>query len=411
MSKKINCAQAYKVFHHFLDTIYFETYDDELGGFLGSAALYSATPGKCPQTMDAAIWYDWMNAVKIIVGDDSITYDFYVTIDQAYTTMHQYFVRYCEIGSGPSFEKIRDLTNKSIKQSQLTQWFSVRWMQSVDHVLQEDPFRKIGHFFTGESPLTHFASFAIMQTFLDTLCQRNDDPDLIQLVQNSRLENRDAYWLAIPDIIESKTWQIWQQAIGNALLQNHSQELNLLIAYKTMPLFLVNYFDNNQSEFIDMIITKFEVQDDTMPQLSFFWRSWASATVKLNGERIAIVNNLVSINKLVSQGTAYKIIQAWFAEYKNLLEADFIETIFSSTSEVQSIWQQAVASVKQKPRSYLLLDDEVTILETYHIMLKLLELCDKNVPEFAVDNTNKPTDFNIMLQWIRICEQVENEKN
>ena len=39
-------------------------------------------------------------------------------------------------------------------------------------------------------------------------------------------------------------------------------------------------------------------------------------------------------------------------------------------------------------------------------MTKLLELHGKAIQEFAVDENGKPVDFEILLDWVGICEQV-----
>ena len=131
-----------------------------------------------------------------------------------------------------------------------------------------------------------------------------------------------------------------------------------------------------------------------------------SALVKMNGKQTEIVHDLVSINKSISQNIALKIIKTWFQDNEDLLGVEFLECIFSDELTMHSKWQQVITSVKQKQRSYLLLDDEVTVLETYHIMLKILELHGKQFSEFEVDSIGKPVNFYIMLQWIRICEQI-----
>ena len=210
----------------------------------------------------------------------------------------------------------------------------------------------------------------------------------------------------MPDIIEPEILHIWQRSVKIAFEQEDNNILTALVAYKAIPTFLMSYFDNNQSVCIDTMITKFEVQDDKMPQISFYWRSWMSALVKMNGKQTEIVHDLVSINKSISQNIALKIIKTWFQDNEDLLGVEFLECIFSDELTMHSKWQQVITSVKQKQRSYLLLDDEVTVLETYHIMLKILELHGKQFSEFEVDSIGKPVNFYIMLQWIRICEQI-----
>ncbi len=115
-----------------------------------------------------------------------------------------------------------------------------------------------------------------------------------------------------------------------------------------------------------------------------------------------LINNLISINTLISTKTVFKIIQAWLQYKIDLVGADVVQQVLADTQGMQ----QAVDEIKQQQRSYLLLHDEVTILETYQIMIKLLELHGKEISELAIDENGKPLDFEILLDWIRICEQV-----
>ena len=122
MSSKVTCVQAYKIIYHFLDTIYFQTYDEFLSDILSGGALYSNISGQKPETMDPAVFGRWMKELKIVLGDDSITYESQVTIEQAYASMHQYFVMYCNLGAEPSIFVLRDLLGENFNQSDITRW-------------------------------------------------------------------------------------------------------------------------------------------------------------------------------------------------------------------------------------------------------------------------------------------------
>ena len=113
-------------------------------------------------------------------------------------------------------------------------------------------------------------------------------------------------------------------------------------------------------------------------------------------------DDVVSIHTPISHDVAFNIIQAWLQYKKNLVGVDVAQQVLADTQGVQ----YAIDEIKQQQRSYLLLDNEVTVLETYHIMTKLLELHGKEISEFVVDEKGKPADFEILLDWIRICEQV-----
>ena len=405
MPLKLTCIQAYKIVYHFLDNIYFQTYDEFLSDILSGAALYSNIADQEPETMDPAIFNQWMNSVKIIMHDETITYNVAkLTTKQTYAAMHQYFITYCNLGAEPSVQKMRDLLNPNIEQCDVTKWLQIQWLQSVDFILQETSIDKIGHLFGDETGLTQRESFAVMKIFLDIFCKRNDNDDLIQLLQNSRLKHRGNYWSNIPEIIESRIWNVWFNAIEIILEQEKNMTLSLLNSYKAMPIFLMNYFEDHPSNFIDKVIQKFEIDQDNKPVNFVYWCAWTSAAVKLNAEQTEIVNNLVSINTAISQDTACKIIQTWFAKYDNFLDTKFMATVSTDAR----LWQQAVYLIKQSPRSYLLLDDEITVLEAYHIMVKLLELVGQNIDEFTIDpeQKNKPKDFEILLEWIMICEQI-----
>lgn len=405
MSQKLSCLQAYKIMLRFFDTIYFQTYDEFLGDVLSEAVLYSANLGEKPRTMDPAIFGEWMGGLKKVMHDDTITYDVtQLNTQQAYAAAHQYLIIYCNMGAEPSVFTLRDLLNEDSDHSDVTRWLEIKWHQSVDYILQEVSREKIEHLFGDTTRLTHHESFFIMQMFLDNFCKRNNNQDLIKLVKNSRLRDKSDMYNGIPDIIEPKIWNVWQGAIGNAVEQEDDKILNLLSAYKAAPIFLENYFGDSRSNFFDKIIQKFEIDQDNKPVNFSYWSTWTSAAVKLNAQQMELMNNLISINTLISHDLAYEIIQEWLEYQKDLIGVNLVQQVIADKSGMQ----QAIDTIKQQPRSYLLLDDEVTILEVYHIMLKLLELQGVVISEFSIDaeQCNKPKDFVILLEWIRICEQV-----
>ena len=402
MSLKITCEQAYKIVYHFLDNIYFQTYNEFLSDILSGGALYSNISGKEPETMDPAIFGEWMDSIKMIMDDNTITYESQITIEQMCIATYQYFVIYCNKGAEPSIKKIRDLLGEDFNQSDVTRWLENKWLKSVEYVLQEAPTEKIGHLFGEATILTNRESFVVMQIFLDIFCKKNNNYDLIQLLKNSRLKQRDNYWMNVPDIIEPKIWDIWQNAVEVTLQQEKDQNLNLLNNYKAMPIFLMNYFADNQSDFVDKTIQKFEIDQSNTPKYFTYWCAWTNAAVKLNAQQTEILNNLISINTPISREVACKIIQAWLKYQKDLVGIDVVQQVLADRQGMQ----QAIDEIKQQQRSYLLLDNEVTILETYHVMIKLLELHGKVIPEFEVGQDGKPIDLAILLDWIRICEQV-----
>lgn len=406
MSEKINCTQAYKAMLRFFDMIALETYDEEVIIFSDFGKLYSATPGECPETMDPAMWYDWMDGLKIITGDNSVTYQFELTVEQAYAVAHQYIVIYCNLGADPSVHQLKNLIDIHAEKSGMKSWLWNHWKQSVESVLQEDPYKKIGHFFSETTGLTERESFVAMQVFLDNFCKKNNNDDLIQLIKNSRLKQRGDYWVNVPDIIEPKIWNIWKSSIDITIEQEDTKSLNLLSGYKAMTIFLVHYFNETKSDFIHQMIKSFQDYEYDKPRKFPYWGAWTTAAYNVEHEQKLMCYNTVSINTPISQDSVLKIIKKWLQDYKELLGIDFVEKILSGEFAIESIYQEEFNNIKQKQRSFLLLDDEITILEMYHIMIKLLEFHNKNVIEFQVDKEGKPVDFVILLNWIRICEQI-----
>jgi len=402
MSEKINCTQAYKAMLNFFDMIALETGDEEVAIFSSYGELYRAIPGECPQTMDAAMWNYWMRGLKIVVDDDSITYEFELTIEQGYAAAYQYIVIFCDLGAEPSVHQLKNLLSPDAQESIIKSWLYNHWLGAVDYILQEDPFKKYGLFFNEKAQLTERESFIMMQNFLDAFCQKNNNDDLIKLVQNSRFKKRSDYWTNVPNIIEPKIWNSWLTAIL-IIEKQKNESLNLLDAYNAMPIFLMNYFDSGYSTFIDKVIESFHIDDTRESRFSsLYWNYWIKTVGIIKRDQAIMHDDVVSINTPIFQDVAFKIIQAWL-EYKiDLIGADVVQQVLSDRQGIQ----QAIDEIKQQQRSYLLLDNEVTILEMYHIMIKLLEVHSENIPEFAIDEGGKPVDFEILLDWIRICEEV-----
>jgi len=402
MFKKINCTQAYKAMLHFFDMISLETGDEEVGIFAYYGVLYSAIPGECPQTMDAAKWHDWMDGLKIVIGDDSITYEFELTMEQGYAAAYQYIVIFCNLGAEPSVHQLKKVLSFGDQELIMKSWLYNQWLCSVEYVLQEDPCEKYGLFFNEKAQLTERESFIMMQNFLDAFCKKNNNDDLIKLVQNSRFEKRNDYWTNVPNIIEPKILNSWLTAI-RIIEKQKNESLNLLNAYNAMPIFLMNYFDSSSSTFIDKVIQTFHIDDTCESKFSsLYWNYWIKTVGIIKRDQAIMHDDVISIHTPISQDITFNIIQPWFDYQKNLIEFDLAQKVLSDAQGMQKV----INEIKQQPRSYLLLDNEVTVLETYHIMTKLLELHGKIISEFAVDENGKPVDFEILLDWIRICEQV-----
>ena len=402
MSKKINCTQAYKAMLHFFDMISFETGDEEVAIFSSYGELYMATPGECPQTMDAAMWNYWMRGLKLVIGDNSITYEFELTIEQGYAAVYQYIVIFCDLGAEPSVHQLKNLLSPGAQESAMKSWLYNHWLRSVEYILQEDPFKKYGLFFNRKTKVTQRESFVTLQIFLDRFCKKNNNEDLILLVQNSRLKQRGDYWAEMPDIIEQKIWDLCQQSIEIVMQKEENKVLNLLSAYRAIPIFLMNYFGNGRSDFINKFIQQLYIEEPVYPARSSYFDSWTISAGIANMEQTQICYDVISIHDPISHEVAFNIIQAWLQYKKDLIGSDVAQQVLADTQGMQ----QAIDEIKQLQRSYLLLDNEVIVLETYHIMTKLLELHGKVISEFAIDENGKPADFEILLDWIRICEQV-----
>jgi|GEM_PF-1218450 len=412
MSDNLTCLQAYKIMYDFFHIIYFETYDESLSDILSAGSLYSENSNESPQTMDPAVWNDWICAVRSVFDDNAITHDsIKLTNKQAYTVMSQYLITYCNIGAPDSIKVLRDLINIKTEKSCCVEWLHYKWEKSIQKILNQNSLsEQVTHFFGKQTKLTNREAFVTMQFFLDLLCQKNHNKDLIQLIQNSRIKNKDNYWTSIPNIIKPEIFKIWQQAIDDSLLHDQNKQLNLLIIYKVILLFLMKFFHNNQSDFINKMIKNFEIKDESKPQYSLYWISWLSAAVSVNAQQIEKNNNLISIKTSISEVVAFKIIKTWVQEYRDLLSLDFIEKMNLEQSDVIVVWQYIINRITKRRSSYLLMEGEVIILEVYESMTELLKFYKEHVSKFDIDSNGKPINFYIMLQWIRICEQVIHEK-
>lgn len=398
--KNLTCLQAYRAMLHCFRIIYLQTQDEYLGDLLSGAALYSANKNESPQTMDPAVWHDWMDGVKIVMNDDSATYDSAeLTIEQGYAAARQYFIIYCDIGYFESIGILRDLLGQDVNHSDLAKWLRNTWEQSLQVVLQEKLPEKIGHFFTGDTGLLERESFTVMKIFLDDWCQNNPNELLIQLVQNCRLKQKDNYWSAIPDILEPQMWQIWKDSVAQVL--NDSSVLTIDVAYRAMPIFLQKNFNQNIDSEILNLIQGFNVDGHErliQRPLGFLWLSAASKT---NAEQEAMVYEVITINTSIQKNIAEKVITSWFEQYRDIVDQ---RVIFTSLF-INELWDKSFKILNQHRRSYLLLDDEITVLELYFIMVKFLKLMKQEQPQFDIEKDYRPKNFLVLLKWIFLIEK------
>jgi hypothetical protein len=402
MSQKLNCTQAYQVMLHFFDRIMLESGDDEITVFAGFGILYSIIPGECPKTVDAAKWHDWMDGLKKIVGDNSITYEFELTFEQGYAAAYEYILLFCHVGAERSVHELCQLLNPDNENVVMKVWLYKHWLQSITYILQQDIFENKGVFFNPATKVTQRESFLILKIFLDIFCQENNNQELNLLVQKSRLQQRDDYWADIPNILEPKIWDIWHQSIEIFAHTDENQLLDLLIVYKVIPYFLIYYFDNKQLQFIHKMIAKLLDYEYDSPSRYPYWNRWITAVGIANIEQMEICYDIISIHTPISHVIACQIIQAWFSDNQSGLDVNLAQNITYDSADLEKI----IESIKKKPRSYLLLDDEITVLEAYHAMLMLLELENSMVDSLQVDEKGRPIGITVLLDWIRIAELV-----
>jgi hypothetical protein len=395
MSKKLTALQAYQVMLRCFDTIYFQTYDDDLGSMMSGAALYNID--SIPQTMDPAVWNDWMKGIKIILNDQSISLDAVeLTVDQAYAAAGQNLISYCDIGFFESIGTLRDLMIDNAQQSELSVWLKNKWLQSSYMILEGKGFYQLDHFVTQETELTLKESFIILQVFLDLLCQKTQNAELIDLIQNSRI--RDNTWQNnIPDIINKEIWDTWVQATNEELKSIINGKLNVETAFHSIFIFLKVYFENKNSFVNDFIQEK---ESNESFKVSCY-DLWMKSINLVQAKQIENDFNLISINTVLSKDSSVKIINAWFMKYQ--LPQPTLELI-----------NCLIDTIQEYERSYLLENDQITVLELYYIMTLILkkvseiqnsEYLQQKLQDFAVNKDGKPMNFLILLEWLYTVDQ------
>lgn len=405
---KITILQAYRVMLRCFNNLYLQTQNADLGSMMSSAALYSANVDKEPETMDPAVWHNWMDAVKIILKDPTVTFDSIdLTIEQAYQANYQYFVIYCDIGLLKSIEILRDLMKTNTDNAELSEWLRIKWNKALKKVLQEEFSDKIGHFFTGDTPIRMRESFIVMKLFLDNWCQEKEDKQLIQLVKSVRFKNREDYWNEKQNIFDMHIFEIWQQAVEQRLQQEKTQELTIFVAYKAMPIFLTLYF-KDQSAIIKDLIKSFDVVTDVKFIVRPLAHLWLIAAVTVNAKQEEIIYRLVTIDTAIDQDVAKVIIKEWLKSLGKTTPQDVLNRLFIKDVTSQILWSKAFGRIIKQKRSYLLLDNEITVLETYCMMLNLLELLDQDTSVLQLNEELKPHDFLIFLEWLKLCENICN---
>lgn len=401
MSKKLTALQAYQVMLLYFDIIYFQTYDDDLGSLLSGAALYSLGP--TPATMDPAVWDDWMKGIKIILNDQSISWDTAeLTIDQVYAAVGQYVILYSDIGFFESIGALRDLMIDNLEQSELSVWLKNKWLQSAHMILDEKVFYQLDHFVTKETELTFKESFLALQIFLDLLCQKTQNTELIDLVQNSRI--KDNVWQNnIPNINDKKIWDMWIQVANDQLKQIINKQLSVDIAFHSVFIFLKLYFEHKNVFVNDLIQEK---ENNESFNLSCY-DLWMKSINLVQTKQIENDFNLISVNTVASKDFAVKIIQTWFMKYQ--IPQPTLKMINSLIDTIQGY-----------ERSYLLEDDKVTTLELYFIMTLILQKVSEThnseyvlqkLQDFAMQQDKKPIYFLILLEWLYTVEQLFDIEN
>lgn len=410
MHKEFSCVEMYKVVLYFLNIIYYQAKDEFLGDMLSGAALYSVIPGKEPETMDPAVFDDWMLCVRAEIQNDVSVFDsITLTSLQGYAIMHRYFVFYCDLGAQSSIITLRDLLGTDIEQSIIAQWLWKKWMDSITAIEQGQDFKDGAYLFNAKTALAHLQSSKVMSIFLDNFCQHTPDPQLIALVQSCRLKSSDSYGLASTSI-DPEVWEMWRVALEYTQKKRQGEEIHLVVAYCVMPYFVICSFEDNWSKKIYDMIGKFALyeDEDETPVVMSYWDEWINAAVQLNAQEVEYEQGIISINTPLMISVAFRIVEAWFAIHGSLVGSDCAERIKKNPI----LWQQAVERVQKRQRSYLLASDELTVLEVYHCMLGLLESAGCSVPAFEIDEAqkNKPKDFTILLQWIMCAQEVAMSK-
>lgn len=402
----IAILQAYRVMLRCFDNIFLQTQNDDLRIMMSSAALYSAHMGKEPETMDPAVWRDWMDAVKVVLKDQTVTFDSVdLTLEQAYQATYQYFVIYCDIGCLKPIGVLRDLMKNNTDNAELSVWLHEKWIKALNAIVQEELPDKIGHFFTGDTPISMRESFMVIKKFLDTWCQKIKDAQLIQLLRSVRFKNREDYWSEIPNVFDKQVFEIWQKAIEQTLRQEEAQEITIFIAYKAMPNFLTLYF-KDQSATIQDLIQSFDVVSDETFIVRRLADLWLTAAVEVNAEQEEMVYGLVTIHTAIDHHVAKIIIKEWLHNFVEIISQDVLNRLFANNIASNMLWSKAFGDILEQQRSYVLLDNEITVLETYYVMLHLLESLHLDTTIFTLDEEAKPHDFLIFLRWLKLSESI-----
>lgn len=400
--QKLTCLQAYQVMLRCFDTIYFQTYNDDLGCMMSSAALYSIDQE--PTTMDPAAWSDWMRGIKFILNDSSISWDTaQLTVDQAYAAARQYFITYCDIGLFESIGALRDLMANKPQHHQLSQWLKNKWLLALSTVLKEESLDQISFLLTEETTLTIKESFMIMRIFLNMLCQQNHNIELISLIKGCRTyDSSNDYQAKELNVIDHTTWIMWTQAINSILDQTAKLNLDLLSAYQAIPIFLKLYF-KNESIFIHKLIEDLESDLQKKGAKNYLFENlWMNCVNDVNAQQLELFYHVISIKTPIKINLIHHIINAWL--YDQGLPAVDSKLLYEMTNLVH-----------QKNPSYLLSDDQATVLDAYHIMLLSLEFANQNhcsekitdlLKRLTLDGNGFPKNFLILLAWLYTVEKV-----
>lgn len=266
-----------------------------------------------------------------------------------------------------------------------------KWQQAIDYALHGNASEEGSGIFAEKTKLDTQDAFSILQIFLDILCQKKPQQEIIDLIVLSGTKSKE----------QQAIFQKWQQALDDVLEQNKVQQVTLLRAYQAIPLFLYYYFGNRALDFIELFSLQCEVKNEKA--VSFrLWMVWTEAVVKYNAHLLEMLHHRVSIKTVVAKAVAIQIVRAWLQDQKSIIGADLVRGIM----EDQSGLHQALDVVVSRPRSYLLGDEQLTVLEVYHAMLQVLALHGKTMQNYAVDASGKPTDLLVLLSWLQVCEQV-----
>lgn len=100
MSCALHFIDSYMSMYYFLDDLYFQTFDDELGSMLGGMAVYKQGPDQKLESRDPAIVQEWLVALQSALQDDAISYqNVQLSSEQAYQSVYHYLRLYCDLGA------------------------------------------------------------------------------------------------------------------------------------------------------------------------------------------------------------------------------------------------------------------------------------------------------------------------